>query len=339
MGAAAGIIGGSVVSGLLGKKSSDKARKSSDRAAMASLAEQKRQYDLGRNDLAPYREAGTNALSQYQAGISPNTNMYGAFQNDSQVPQYQNQIGAPPEYQNTAGAPPEFSDRSRFSWDTNALENDPGYQFTRDQALQSTQRQQNAGGNQFSGNILAALQDRAGGLAASYGQQFRNSALNESNTNYGRSMGEYGADTARNQDIYGRGVTDYGINNARNQDMYGRGVTDYGLAAQGNQQQYARDLGQYGLDVSRNTDSYNRDQNYLGQLAGLAGSGQNAATTSGGLGANYANAATNTMMGNAANTGSLAMQGANSLNSAVQGGIGNYLTYDYLQNNPTRPFR
>ena len=74
---ALGIIGGSLASGLLGKSASDKARKSSDRAAAASLAEQKRQFDLGRNDLAPYRDAGTNALGAYQSalGFSPTSTM------------------------------------------------------------------------------------------------------------------------------------------------------------------------------------------------------------------------------------------------------------------------
>lgn len=278
LGMGAAILGGSLVSGLLGQSSANNATSASNAASKASLAEQKRQFDLGRRALAPYRKAGLNALNEYKEGISPNTNMYGSFQNDSKIPQFQG--------------------GDRYRWDQSE---DAGFQFTRDQALQATERQQNAGGNQFSGNILAALQDRAGGVAAQYSAQQRAAGLGESQANYGR------------------GLTEYQTDNARNRDMYGRA------------------LGQYGLDVSRNTDAYGRDQNYLNQLGGLASSGQNAATQSGNLGANYANTASNTMMGNAANTGQLAMQGANSLNNAVQSGIGNALQYNYLQNNPWRP--
>ena len=128
-----------------------------------------------RRQLQPYADQGLNALNQYSGMIGDESPIYD-----------------------------EFNGGDRFQWDTNALLNDPGYQFTRDQALQGTTRAQNAGGNQFSGNILTALQDRAGGVAAQYGQDFRGSALDENRLNYGRDVGEYGMGVARNQDLYGR---------------------------------------------------------------------------------------------------------------------------------------
>ena len=253
--------------------------------------------------------------------------------------------GGPPAYQNTAGAPPQFNGGDRFSFN---MEDDPGYQFTRDEALQATQRQQNAGGNQFSGNILTALQDRAGGVASKYSDMYRRAALGESQANYGRDVTQYGADTARNQDIYGRGVTDYGINNARNQDMYGRGVTDFGINNALNETQqnrglvdygigtdrantmYGRGVGEYGMDVSRNQDVYGRDQSYLNRLAGLSGTGQNAAAQIGAFGQNAANQSANAiMMGGQATANQ--WQGAN---NALQGTISNYLTHNAMQNNP-----
>jgi hypothetical protein len=282
--------------------------------------------------------------------------MYGEFQGGSAVPQYSNNT-TPPEYQNMAGAPPQyqatggyggFGQGDRFEWDSNALLNDPGFQFTKDQALQATTRQQNAGGNQFSGNILAALQDRGGGLAASYGQDFRRSAANENAMNYGRDVGEYGMDVARNQDMYNRNVQNYGIDAARNQDVYGRGVqdynilagrekdiygrgvTDYGLGLQGNQLQYGRDVGEYGMNVARNQDQYGRTQNYLSRLEGLSGSGQNAAAQLGAFGQNTANTIGNIYMQNAANQQGM-YQG---INNAIQGSIGNYLTHDLYSNMP-----
>jgi len=389
------LAGSSLASGYLANQASED-----------GIDEIKRQYDQNRSDQEPWRQAGLNALADYQTGINQPNNMYGEFQNNSRVPQYQNNAAPPPEYsptealaqyqndpslapdyqatagpaayQNTAGAPPEYQDRSRFEFN---MEEDPGYQFTRDQALQATQRQQNAQGNALSGNVLTALQDRAGGVASQWSDQYRRSALGESQANYGRSMAEYGADTARNQDIYGRGVTDYGIDNARNQDIYGRnlqaygiadkrnqdrynrgvqdyginsatnqamynrgtqdygiqnarnqdiygrGVQDYGLNLQGNQAQYGRDVGEYSMGVARNTDDYNRTQNTLNRQASLSGLGQ---TATAGLGAQGAAAATN--------IAGLNMQGAQGINNAIQGGIGNYLTYQDQQNPNTAPW-
>jgi len=61
---------------------------------------------------------------------------------------------------------PEGQARARAAFQT-----DPGYQFTRDEALQATQRATGTGGMQGSGNVLTALQDRAAGLAS---QQYGN---------------------------------------------------------------------------------------------------------------------------------------------------------------------
>ena len=266
------LAGSSLASGYLANQASED-----------GIDEIRRQYDQNRSDQEPWRQAGLNALADYQTGINQPNNMYGEFQNNSMVPQYQNNAAPPPEYsptealaqyqndpslapdyqatagpaayQNTAGAPPEYQDRSRFEFN---MEEDPGYQFTRDQALQSTQRQQNAQGNALSGNVLTALQDRAGGVASQWSDQYRRSALGESQANYGRSMAEYGADTARNQDIYGRGVTDYGIDNARNQDIYGRNLQAYGIADKRNQDRYNRGVQDYGINSATNQAMYNR---------------------------------------------------------------------------------
>jgi hypothetical protein len=65
------MIAGSVVSGIAGASSSSKAAEAQQDAAEASLEEQKRQYDLSREDLAPYRQSGQNALAamNYEMGL------------------------------------------------------------------------------------------------------------------------------------------------------------------------------------------------------------------------------------------------------------------------------
>ncbi len=59
------------------------------------------------------------------------------------------------------------------------LQNLPGFQFTRDEALQATERSAAGRSGAISGNVLAALQDRAGGIASQFfGQQVLNPLQN-----------------------------------------------------------------------------------------------------------------------------------------------------------------
>jgi small-conductance mechanosensitive channel len=63
---AAGAIGGALIS----SKSASKAASAQSGATDAAIAEQRRQYDLTREDFAPYRAAGTQALGQLQTDIN-----------------------------------------------------------------------------------------------------------------------------------------------------------------------------------------------------------------------------------------------------------------------------
>jgi hypothetical protein len=60
IGTAAAILGGSLIGASATSSAAKKAQKSTD----AALAEQARQYDLSREDQAPYREAGYDALER-----------------------------------------------------------------------------------------------------------------------------------------------------------------------------------------------------------------------------------------------------------------------------------
>ena len=66
---ATAIVGSSVVSGVLGSRSADRAASASSSASRRSIAEQRRQFDLTRADFAPYREAGSAALARLQGGL------------------------------------------------------------------------------------------------------------------------------------------------------------------------------------------------------------------------------------------------------------------------------
>lgn len=58
------MVGGSVIGGLLGKGGAKKAAKAQAKADALAIAEQRRQFDLARSDLAPWREQGVNALGR-----------------------------------------------------------------------------------------------------------------------------------------------------------------------------------------------------------------------------------------------------------------------------------
>lgn len=66
------VAGATVVGAYMASESASDAADTQAGATGASLAEQRRQYDLNRSDFAPYREAGTKALGQLQTDINGN---------------------------------------------------------------------------------------------------------------------------------------------------------------------------------------------------------------------------------------------------------------------------
>lgn len=62
-------VGASLLGAAVGKKSSDKARRAQEKAAAGQQAELRRQFDLQRADLAPFREASSFALQRLQSLI------------------------------------------------------------------------------------------------------------------------------------------------------------------------------------------------------------------------------------------------------------------------------
>lgn len=65
------MIGGSVISGVMGSNNASRAADAQVEAAEAAADESARQYDLSREDLAPYRQSGYNALAalNYEMGL------------------------------------------------------------------------------------------------------------------------------------------------------------------------------------------------------------------------------------------------------------------------------
>lgn len=194
------IVAGSVISGVLGSEAAGSQARASERASEASIAEQRRQFDIQQENLAPYQEAGANALRT----LGAESGRYGE---------------ALPTYGGAGTMPPEFAGGDRFQFN---LEADPGYQFARDEAIKATNREMAAGGKYGSGNRLAEIADRVTGVASQYANQAFGRQLATAGENYGRDVGEFGMARQRESDIYGRGLTGYGLDYQRAQDEYGR---------------------------------------------------------------------------------------------------------------------
>lgn len=137
---------GAVAKAVIGSKAAKSAAKTQSRAALSaaelqfqgtelSIEEQRRQFDVALDLGAPRREAENEALNALRGLLG------------------------------LGGEAPDFA----------AFERTPGFEFTRDEALQATERNAAARGGLVSGNTLTALQDRAAGLA---GQNFLSTFLN-----------------------------------------------------------------------------------------------------------------------------------------------------------------
>ena len=188
IGTGAAILGGSLISGAMGKKSADK---------QGQISQQ--QYQQTRNDLSPYRNAGVNALNNLN-----NLN-----------------IGE-------------------------LAEQDPGYQFGRDEALGATSRYMGSRGFGNSGNVLAALGDRATGLGHTYANDIwgRQMGLANMGANAATNTGSFGAQNAGNQinasqfgagsinNAVQGGISNYMLNDYLNQNPY-QGATTNSLVGYG----------------------------------------------------------------------------------------------------------
>jgi hypothetical protein len=127
--AAAVIVGGSaLVSGYMGSKAAKDAAAMTRGGVDVATAEQQRQYDVTREDYAPYREIGTTALKDITKRMPFFTSQFG----EDQMAQYL----------------------------------DPSMEFRRKIGEQTTARALNVGGGFLSGNTLRGLTDYGQNLAS-----------------------------------------------------------------------------------------------------------------------------------------------------------------------------
>lgn len=198
---AAGISGGaSLLSGFLGSKAAGSAADVQAGAAREGTAEIRRQFDITREELAPFREAGVSALGEQQALLG---------------------LGTPEE---SAAAMERFTET-------------PGQQFLRSQQERALLRSASAIGGLGGGNIRTALQKQAFGRAQTdFGNRLnRLAAISGTGQTATTTGGQFGASAAQNiATLQGAGGAARASGILGQQQQFGRTVSNLtGIAAQG----------------------------------------------------------------------------------------------------------
>ena len=127
-GIATAVVAGAVISGVVASKTGKEASAAQGEATDATIAEQRRQFDLTQQSLQPFQQAGEAALTNQQAllGLSGQEEQAAAFAN---------------------------------------LEQSPGQQFLRDRAQKNLLRNSSAIGGLGGGNVRSALVQQGVGFA------------------------------------------------------------------------------------------------------------------------------------------------------------------------------
>ena len=367
-GIGAAILGSSLVSGIsgfLGNRSAGKASQeaagtaaaATDRASERALESQERMFQTARADTAPYRDVGRLALGELTSYIenpatlpsfAPGSEFTSANRYDPSGFQNPNEF----RFSDDIRAPNEF----RFSGDVMAanelpkfsladLETDPEYTFRQQETERALERAQSARGLSLSGGAMRELSRYSQGLAASATDRAYQRFIDRYNARAGdiaRRAGMQQVEDARNyEDVLRRGALQQTEDGRNYQDFLRRqqlGQFTYGADQDDLRRRYAAQADIYNANVSQANQGFNRlaslaglGQTSAGQIAGLgAQTGANMANVYGQQGAALGNIAIGAGQGQA----NAALGTASAVNNAVQGGIGNYLTSQYLNRLP-----
>ena len=170
---------GDIAGGLIGASASKKAAKIQAESTEKAIAEQRRQFDVARQDMAPYREVGGQAIDEIalQLGLGglgrgtsqPTAGAMSAYGGQT----YNTPFGTftVPQFQDPAqaGEAAAQEERGRYG----AFEETPGYQFRYDESMRALDRMGRARGRRYSGGTIREAQRYSSGLASQeYGDYF-----------------------------------------------------------------------------------------------------------------------------------------------------------------------
>lgn len=299
----AAILGGSLVSGGLGFAGSSQAGKASEKMSREALAEQTRQFNVARGDLAPWRETGQAALEQLSRALGLE-----GYRTDEEIAARKHLATKPTLGTGTA----KKSEKEKFlemNWDIRNAENITGVGGYAHLKKKRAKKQAgiDAANQAAYERSLTDWQTEGDRLKAASDA----SLVNYDPAAYSRSMLE--ADPS------------YKIRLSEGE----RGMNRSIAATTGVLQPGAsKELMKYGSDYASNEWT-----NYINRLSNAAGLGQTAAQGQANISANAGTANANLLSQIGSSRAGAINNAYGSANNAVQGGIGNYLTmsmYDKL---------
>ncbi len=317
--------GASIIGSMGASKAAGQAAGAQVGAANQATALQREMYQTNRADMAPWRTAGENALTQYQygMGMTPDMSTYESQLANLAVPEWKKRI------------PKGYDETGHFvGVERNALTQGAPYDFGSGFVNAEGQYV----GRVPSDNIFdqfgaGGWEDYGGG--GSQGGKFRNKKYEE----YLRAKADYDIQKKRLSGIIGQTPQPIG-DKLKTTPGYqfrlqeGINALDRGAAARGLSLSGAQLKGVQGYGEGMASQEYT---NYMNRLASLAGLGQQAAGTTGQYGINYANqAGQNTMAaGNARASGYINQAnaftgGVQGVGNALSGGMQNYMMYNTL---------
>lgn len=169
---AGAVVGSSLINSMGASDAADTAAQASGQASAASIAEQRRQFDIAQANQAPFLAAGTGAVNRLGAGVG---------------------------YGGEFGATTPFN----FQYDQNA---DPGTAFRMSEGIKALDRSAASRGGLLSGATLKGVQRYGQDL----GSQEYNNAFNRYVTGFNANTGERNALYNRLAGVAGTGQTTAG---------------------------------------------------------------------------------------------------------------------------------
>lgn len=300
MPAAAAIIGGAVISGVMGNQAAKKGANATRAAADASIAEQRRQFDLVRGDTAPYREVGQGALNQL-AGL---TGLPGFDGGERRL------VGSEQEELATLNALAQGKPPSGSAEEMARLEQEIAGQAKHADSLGSD-------APVGSGDDLAAMRAR---LSEMQGREATLTDAQRQRLEYlqGISTQPQTEQTARTPTEILEATPGYQFRLSESEKALQRMQSARGMALG---PRAAKELGRYVSDYA--SGEYG---NYLESLFRLSGLGGNAVNTSANAGANAAAGIGSANQFAGAGAANAAFAGGQATNNAIQGGLSNWMT-------------
>jgi hypothetical protein len=372
-GIGAAILGSAALAGItgfIGNKSAAKAQseaaqtaaRATGEASEAAIAEQRRQYDRTRTDLAPYRQAGRLALGDlagqiqtapqgFQAGdefkapvtYQPGeefTRAYGYQPGEEFTRAYGYQPGE--EFTRAYGYDPAqfMTPELLGEFSNEGLEQDPGYQFRQAEGEKALQRGASAKGLSLSGGALKDLSRFNQGLASeeygsAYGRYLDRYQSRVSDLLRRTELSRYGyetsqADLARRQSLGQYGYETSQADLARRQSLgqYGYETSQADLARRQalGFQQYGSVLADLARRYGIQTDEYNTGRaasdTQFNRLAGLAGVGQTGVNQTASAGSAAANSIAQSALAGGTGQANAAMAAGQAQGAGILGSFG-----------------